>query len=355
MNNYDISITILAGGLSTRMKQNKANLKYKNSTFLEHIYNEMNSKYSVSISHNKNELYENINCNKIIDIYDQIGPLGGIYSSLVESKTDFNFIVSCDTPNITSEFVQFLSTYIHKDYDAIVPVNRQGKKFPTIAFYKKSILPVVEKSISSENYRLMSLLDNINTKFVHLDYSIFQDEMLLNINTYEEYKKFSNIKKQPKILAVSGVKNSGKTTLISKLIPVIKEKGIKIATIKHDGHNFSCDIEGTDTYKHFNSGAVGTAIFSKDKFFIVKNGCVDEKYLKDFFGDVDLIILEGFKKSNYKKIEIVRKGISNNLVCNDDTLIAIVSNCISNYKDIPVFDINDIDLISNLIIRYIND
>ena len=73
-------------------------------------------------------------------------------------------------------------------------------------------------------------------------------------------------KVKPVVFAVSGVKNSGKTTLIEKIIPKLKEHGLKVATIKHDGHDFEGDVEGTDTYKHKRAGAYGTAIFSKNKF-----------------------------------------------------------------------------------------
>lgn len=76
--------------------------------------------------------------------------------------------------------------------------------------------------------------------------------------------------KKPVLIAVSGVKNSGKTTLIQKIIPKLKENGLKVATIKHDGHDFEADVEGTDTYKHKKAGAYGTAIFSKNKFMIIK-------------------------------------------------------------------------------------
>lgn len=66
-----------------------------------------------------------------------------------------------------------------------------------------------------------------------------------------------------KIIAISGVKNSGKTTLITNLIPLLKEKGIKIATIKHDGHDFDPDVEGTDSYRHRKAGAYGVGSFPR--------------------------------------------------------------------------------------------
>lgn len=61
--------------------------------------------------------------------------------------------------------------------------------------------------------------------------------------------------KKPILIAISGVENSGKTTLITRLIPKLTSLGYKVATIKHDGHDFECDVEGTDSYKHKKVGA----------------------------------------------------------------------------------------------------
>lgn len=60
--------------------------------------------------------------------------------------------------------------------------------------------------------------------------------------------------KKQKIIAISGVKNSGKTTLITRLIPHLKDRGIKIAVIKHDGHDFEPDVIGTDSYRYREAG-----------------------------------------------------------------------------------------------------
>ena len=62
-------------------------------------------------------------------------------------------------------------------------------------------------------------------------------------------------KNTPFIFAISGYKNSGKTTLITKLIPELKQRGYRVAVIKHDGHDFEADVPGTDSYRHQKAGA----------------------------------------------------------------------------------------------------
>lgn len=169
-------------------------------------------------------------------------------------------------------------------------------------------------------------------------------------------------KNKPVIIAISGVKNSGKTTLIERIIPKLNKEGLKVATVKHDGHDFDADIEGTDTFKHRKAGAYGTAIFSKNKFMVIKEQKnTQEEELISYFSDCDVILLEGFKFSDYPKIEIVRKGNSSESVCKKETLLGIVSDVEelkeeyreNKNNELKVIDINDIDSISELLVEYI--
>ena len=114
------------------------------------------------------------------------------------------------------------------------------------------------------------------------------------------------------VLAVCGVKNSGKTTLLTKITAQLTKEGIKIAVIKHDGHSFQADRPGTDSFRHKEAGAFGTAVFCSGRFSIVKDTekPVTEAELFSFFPEADLILLEGFKHSSYAKIEVVREGVS---------------------------------------------
>lgn len=156
-----------------------------------------------------------------------------------------------------------------------------------------------------------------------------------------------------RVVAISGVKNSGKTTLITKLIPILNDRGYQVATIKHDGHEFEGDVEGTDTYQHTKAGAYGTAIFSNGKFMVKKKQTVTEKELMDFFPEADMIILEGFKYSQYPKIEIIRSGNSNESVCNRNELLAIVTDTKLTLPGIKKIEINDIVAVADCIIEYV--
>lgn len=130
----------------------------------------------------------------------------------------------------------------------------------------------------------------------------------------------------PAVVAVSGVKNSGKTTLIAAMLPHLIAAGRTIAVVKHDGHSFLADPEGTDTGKHMDAGACGTAIFDSDKYKVVRRVPVTEEELIPMFPEADLILLEGFKHTKWPKLEVVRAGNSDDFVCDPNTILALVTD-----------------------------
>ncbi|MDR0851693.1 MAG: molybdopterin-guanine dinucleotide biosynthesis protein B [Clostridiales Family XIII bacterium] len=112
----------------------------------------------------------------------------------------------------------------------------------------------------------------------------------------------------PIVIAVCGTKNTGKTTLIEGVIPLLADAGIRTAVIKHHGHELDPDVPGTDTYRFYHVGAVGTIITDDQQFALVKRGKNDVPTLIPYFQDADLIILEGYKQSVYPRIEMLRGG-----------------------------------------------
>ncbi len=135
------------------------------------------------------------------------------------------------------------------------------------------------------------------------------------------------MEKRPVIAAICGIKNSGKTTLIETLTSRMSSEGLRVAVIKHDGHDFSCDVPDTDTDRCSRAGAIGVAAFSSNRIFLHRsNEGWDEKKLISFFPDADVILIEGLKNSNCRKIELVRKELSRKPVSNPEGRILIVSD-----------------------------
>ena len=118
--------------------------------------------------------------------------------------------------------------------------------------------------------------------------------------------------KHPAVLAVSGVHNSGKTTLLEKLIPLLRARGLKVGVIKHDGHDFTPDVPGTDSYRLREAGAEGVAVFSGNRYLLTEEFRLTEQDLLALFErhGYDLVLLEGFQNSGWSKIEVVGSAVS---------------------------------------------
>ena len=151
------------------------------------------------------------------------------------------------------------------------------------------------------------------------------------------------------IKAVSFVSKSGtgKTTLLEKVIAELKQRGYRVGVIKHDAHRFNIDYPGKDSYRLTEAGADTMLVCSPEKLAVVKQHAspptVDE-LIAGYFGDVDVILTEGFKKSGLPKIEVHRRERSATLICrgeeNDPTLVAVASDEPLDV-DVPLLDLNN--------------
>jgi molybdopterin-guanine dinucleotide biosynthesis protein len=337
----NIRTAILCGGKSSRMGSNKAFLEYNGTTFVERIKDELSKDFEVVISAAKSGEYDYLGLPVFIDEHEDIGPIEGIYQILKNIDNDYAFVCAVDMPFVNRNLVSFMIEFISSDYECYV-VKDDERIQPLCAIYSKKILPIIEERIRTGKYRLIDILNNSRTKYIELKYTCFDKNIVRNVNTPEEYKSLS----RPIIFAVSGVKNSGKTSLIVKLIGKFRNEGYRVGVIKHDGHEFTSDQEGTDTFKFTSAGARVSAIFSDTKYCINGNDKVDETFIIDKLCNMDVIILEGFKYSDYPKVEVVRREVSDKGVCDVNTLICMASDMASDMSiDItcPVFDINDID------------
>lgn len=151
------------------------------------------------------------------------------------------------------------------------------------------------------------------------------------------------------VIAICGVKNTGKSTVIEQLLPILTGRGHKVAVIKHDAHDFEPDVPGTDTYRYKQAGAYGTAIYSKSKFMLVKDDSgMTAECLMEQFPEADLIIIEGLKYSHFPKIELVRGIVSQEAVCDPATVIAYVSD-IMQENEIPVYSYSQMEEVADVI------
>lgn len=155
----------------------------------------------------------------------------------------------------------------------------------------------------------------------------------------------------PPVISIVGKSESGKTTLIERLIPELKQRSYRIGTVKHAHHGFDMDREGKDSYRHRRAGADTVMVASPGQIVMVKN--LPGERLDDlmpFFEDMDLLITEGFKQERAPKIEVFRAERHRHPACQaDDTLVAMVSDTPLDVG-VPLFKSDDIRSIADFIV-----
>ena len=158
-----------------------------------------------------------------------------------------------------------------------------------------------------------------------------------------------------KIIGITGWKDVGKTHYASLIIESLVKKGYHVGSIKHAHHDFDIDKPGTDSFKHREAGSSQVVISSAKRWAkITENNNENEKSLDELiqeFNNVEIIVVEGFKKDNHPKIEILTKGLNNR---NKETknVVAIVSDDLKD-NTTPVFKENDIENLVEFIIKKI--
>jgi molybdopterin-guanine dinucleotide biosynthesis protein B len=158
------------------------------------------------------------------------------------------------------------------------------------------------------------------------------------------------------ILCFVGRSNSGKTTLIERLIPALVQQGYRLATIKHAGHGFNLDTEGKDSWRHKRAGADTVIVTTKGSLAMftdvdeeVKVEELRERYVST---GTDLIIAEGWKSEGYPKIVVVRDHVGE-VEVSPEGLLALVSNKPLDRvpAGVPVLDPDDIAGLAALIVK----
>ena len=149
----------------------------------------------------------------------------------------------------------------------------------------------------------------------------------------------------PPIVSIVGKSDTGKTTLLERLVPELRARGYRIGTIKHNVHGFDIDHKGKDSWRHKQAGAHTVAISSPTKVALVKDVETEEtldSVASKYFQDVDIILTEGYKKEDKPKIEVFRSQVHETPLCNgDEHLVALVSDT-SLDLSVPRFELHDI-------------
>jgi len=160
-----------------------------------------------------------------------------------------------------------------------------------------------------------------------------------------------------RIIGLAGWSGSGKTTLITKVIPRLIARGVTVSTLKHAHHGFDLDQPGKDSFFHRAAGATEVIISSAKRFAILHELREQAEWdLPDLvakMSPVDLVLVEGYKRDAFPKLEIHRAANGKPLIHPDDPhVVAVAADTPLPDAIVPVVDLNDIEAIADLLLKF---
>lgn len=260
-------------------------------------------------------------------------PLCGIATALDRYRTPlFALAVDAAFPS-PSATAKVLAAF--PGHDAAVPA--VGRHYqPLFAAYGPGCLEPMTVMLEAGRHRIIDTYDAIDLARVDLtDEGPFQ-----GINTIDDYHKARERTERaqsalaapagPALVAVVGKSDSGKTTLIEKLVPELVRLGLKVGTIKHDAHSFEIDHPGKDSWRHGQAGAQAYVIASPERLAYITrlDGEVPLATIaRRYFAGFDLVVAEGYKRTAPHRIEIFRTGAGHDApLCGPGEALALVTD-----------------------------
>ncbi|MFZ1088048.1 MAG: molybdopterin-guanine dinucleotide biosynthesis protein B [Xanthobacteraceae bacterium] len=160
-----------------------------------------------------------------------------------------------------------------------------------------------------------------------------------------------------RIIGLAGWSGSGKTTLLAKVIPRIVARGLKVSTVKHAHHSFDMDRPGKDSHSHRMAGATEVLVGSANRWAVVHELRGEaEPTLSALLrkaSPVDLVLVEGYKGESHPKLEVYRAANGKPLLHpGDPAIVAVASDAPLSGVRIPVLDLNDIEGITDILLRH---
>ena len=186
----NVTGVILAGGISSRMGQDKGLLLLNNQPLVKHIIQALKPITNQIIIISNNDDYKVFGYPVYKDLIKEKGPVGGIYTALTYSSTKYNIIISCDTPFVTTELLKFLLK--HSEGHKITIPKFKNKIHPLIGVYHQSIKSTFKSNLDKNQLKLMLVNQSLNCNIVKMDGKFNDKKLFYNINTPSDLKQAQN-------------------------------------------------------------------------------------------------------------------------------------------------------------------
>ena len=365
-----VTVAILAGGQGRRFGgQDKGLVNVSGMPLIEHILEQLRAETAnIVINANRNqERYKGYGYPVIEDTMpDYQGPLAGFASVMTNLNTEFLLTLPCDAPRIPDNYVSKMLAR-QKETGAEIVVASDGERLqPVHALIANRLLPSLLAFLSRGERKIDRWYAEHN--MVTLDFSDTPD-VFHNLNTEKQKQQLEaaqSSKPTPKkpiefplpLIGFAAFSGVGKTTLIKNLLPKLRERGLRVGMIKHAHHALDIDHPGKDSYELRKAGAEQMLVVSRSQVAWVRDlhDGREEPDLQEALNllnpdSLDLVLVEGFKRESFQKIELHRDGFHKPLLYpEDDNIIAFASENRPETLPIPWIDLNQIDEMAAFIV-----
>ena len=330
----DITGVVLAGGQGSRMGGvDKGLLRWRGEPLIAPILAGLQPQVGQAMinANRRLEEYQAFGVPVVGDtLADFQGPLAGMLVALQHASTAYVLCVPCDTPRVfPSLATRPLSALQAQQAD--IAVVHDGKHLqPMHVLLATHLLSSLQAYLAAGGRSPQQWF--AQQRVATVDCSDAAD-YFRGINTPAEQQALEQIVPVP-ILGFCAYSGTGKTTLLTQLIPLLKAQGLRLAVIKHTHHVIDVDKPGKDSYRMREAGAEQVILASKQRLIVMRElpQAHDEALLADALatipaGSADLILIEGFKHEPFPRIEVHRKGLGNPLLFpSDPHIIAIATD-----------------------------
>jgi molybdopterin-guanine dinucleotide biosynthesis protein A len=196
----DISAIILAGGQSSRMKQDKALLPVNGKSLIESVASQLEPFFAdIIISARDGQSLDFLPYRIAVDRSSGQGPLMGILTGLEASRTPYNFVIACDIPQINIGFLESMLEHVRR-HDVVVPVSGDSKYEPLFAFYRKDLIPHIQ-TLLAKGIRQIIKLYPLAKSVKHVPMPAA--DWYFNLNTLDDFDNYCMISRGSSSLSSS--------------------------------------------------------------------------------------------------------------------------------------------------------
>ncbi len=180
---------ILAGGASSRMKQNKALLELDGRSMLQRAFDACSGFGQRLVSVDHAARYAGLDLPFVEDKDAGIGPKEGLIRLMEEMKADWLLLLAVDLPMISAGFLEALADHLDPASDGLVLLDGQGRYEPLCAIYSRRLLPLAKEQKAAGEKRMKQFVEAADVKYITADALGFSGDFLLNMNTPEDYRR----------------------------------------------------------------------------------------------------------------------------------------------------------------------